>query len=394
MHAALATRRLGFTSRSSDEELQKRIWAYAESPGQFPIDDAPTTPFPHRRSIPHGPSVPFPDRRSVPFERQSLLDPASNHSSSGQYERESEQDEQSPEPASSPVFSLTAPNTTPPSHAAVPTAHTQVHLLDFASDASVDKLRRGRVLPLHLSPAARHILLIRTERTFDLFPECGVLLTLDPPEPSRPETELVIAIESVQDWEEADEALQAEFPALFHPDCAERYEAGGVYGGIVEEGVQGTDMRASPARATFAAGLTAQAKRRSVQLVTHEDDDVYLLPTPGPGFVNWLLAGLADALELHPGLHVSFANVQSWDSRWVRPHWAGAIVEDLLGMSAEEAAGGGPMRIHLHSGIKQAGRSQHAWDKEKMRRVREDRVGYLDEEGWERVKREMGAGRL
>lgn len=389
MHAALASRRLGFTSTStaSDEELQRRIWAYAESPGQFgpfgqfPVD-SPSTPFPDRRSIPHGPSVPFPDRRSIPFERQSLFDPALADG----YEH-SPKDDQSPEPASSPMYPVTLPDT----QATLPTAHTQIHLLDFASDASVDKLRRGRVLPLHLGSAARHILLVRTERAFDLFPDCGVLLTLEPD--SRSETEIVIAIESVEDWEEADEVLEAQFPALFHPaDCGKVYrgvgeDCDGVYGGILEQA-------ATPARATFAAGLTAQSKRRSLQLVTHEDDDVYLHPIPGPGFVNWLLAGLADALESHPQLRVTFANVSSWDSRWVRPHWAGAIVEDLLGMSAQEAASRSPMRIHVHSGLKQAGRSQHGWDKERVRWVREERVGYLDLEGWERVKREVGAGRL
>lgn len=388
MHAALASRRLGFASTStrSDEDLQRRIWAYAESPGQFPVD-GPTTPFPSRRSIPHGPSVPFPDRRSIPFERQSLLPDPGSPPATHTHDRLDE----SPE-VSSPVYPVTPPDTQStlaptPTAPTAPTAHTLVHLLDFASDASVDKLRRGRVLPLHLGPAARHVLLIRAEQSFDLFAECGVLLTLDP---GAGDMEIVIAIEAVEDWVEADEALQAELPALFRPDHDE-YAGGrvrgsgavGVYGGIVE----------AAERVDTPGALQARDKRH-VQLVTHQDDDVYLVSSPGPGFVNWLLAGLADALQSNPLLRVSFVNVRSWSPSWVRPHWAGAIVEDLLALSAEQAAEMGPMRIHVHSGIKQAGRSQHAWTREVVRSVREERVGYLDHEGWRGMKREIGAGRL
>lgn len=373
MHAALASRRLGFASTStrSDEDLQRRIWAYAESPGQFPVD-GPSTPFPSRRSIPHGPSVPFPDRRSVPFERQSILERPCTPPRSPP---------ESPEAASSPAYPVTPPDTAPaPTAPSASTAHTVVHLLDFASDASVDKLRRGRVMPLHLAHAPRHVLLVRAERAFDLFAECGVLLTLDA---GARDTEIVIAIEAVEDWDEADAELRAEMPALFnsHPTyCTASAGVGGVYGGIapgepVEEPVE------------------AQAKRRSI-LVTHEEDDTYLLPSPGPGFINWLLAGLADALQSNPRLSVTFANVQSWSPAWVRPHWAGAIVEDLLALSAAAAAEMGPMRIHLHSGIKQAGRSQHAWSKETVEEVRGGRVGYLDERGWECLKGDVGAGRM
>lgn len=378
MHAALASRRLGFASTStrSDEDLQRRIWAYAESPGQFPVN-GPSTPFPSRRSIPHGPSVPFPDRRSVPFERQSILERPSTPPRSPPPE--------SPEAASSPAYPVTPPDTAPaPTAPSASTAHTLVHLLDFDSDASVDKLRRGRVLPLHLAHAPRHVLLVRAERSFDLFAECGVLLTLDP---GAAEMEIVIAIETVDDWDEADAELRAEMPALFnsHPTyCTASAGVGGVYG--VAEPVEPMEESGGEAR-------EAQAKRRSI-LVTHEDDDTYFLPSPGPGFINWLLAGLADALQSNPRLSVTFANVQSWSPSWVRPHWAGAIVEDLLALSAEKAAEYGPMRIHLHSGIKQAGRSQHAWDRERVEEVRGGRLGYLDERGWKRLRGDIGAGRM
>lgn len=413
MLGAPASRRLGFHP-ARDADVQQRIWAYAgpsapaaQASLQFPAD-APTTPFPDRRSA-HEPTVPFPDRRSVPFERHSLLpEPEPDETRlAGAPERPVTPPRSghphSPSPDLSPPYPLTPPaaqsaDPVQPSPTTTPAVHTQIHLLDFAADASADKLRRGRVLPLHLGAAARHVLLVRAERAFDLFPECGVALTVAP---GVRDTELVVAIEEVGDWAEADAALAAAFPAAFCdvPECVESVEGAG-YGagdgaGGGEEGL-GED---TPARAAFAlsagagAGAQAQAKRRACALVPHDTDDVYLVSGPGPGFANWLLAGLADALQLNPRLRVCFAAVHAWDPRWVRPHWAGAIVEDLLGLSAPAAAAMGPMRIHLHSGIKQAGRSQHAWSRQQVDDVRERRVRYLDHGAWEALKREIGAGR-
>lgn len=295
--------------------------------------------------------------------------------------------------------------------------HTQLHLVDFGADASIDKLRRGRVVPLHLGRAARHIVLVRVAADFDLFPECGLLLTIDPPDGYC--MEIVIAIEVVDDWDEAD-AEVASLVSIANSDsaCAGKhlghyYDCS--YGASLSRdnayGSELTDFGPQPAwsdlsdhkgsrpdagpridtaaGATFASARTAQTKR--LEVISHDEAEVHLVPLPGPGFANWLLASLADALEFDPGLHVTFAAVETWDSAWIRPHWAGAIVEDLLAMTRQQASETSTMMIHLYSGIKQAGKSQHDWDKARVAQVRRERVAWLDESGWWRLKRGLGS---
>lgn len=113
------------------------------------------------------------------------------------------------------------------------------------------------------------------------------------------------------------------------------------------------------------------------------EDTAYLTSLPGAGFLNWLLASVADILASQPRMRVTFVGVEAWDPRWIRPHWVGAIAADLLGGSREEMEERSTMEVHLHSGVKMAGMSQHGWSREEAERVRRERVRYMSAGEWE-----------